>query len=122
MDRVAIYMLNTHGGARQTPKITTAQISIVASVVNLIMVTLAHILVIRKLNLLCNIDYDTKKKLHYFYCRWIKDSLPNQWLYVFLYSVSGENISRLYSNMIKVVGKLLQIYSLFLWYSKCDPN
>ena len=40
----AIYMLNTHGGARQTSKITTAQISIVASVVNLIMVTLAHIL------------------------------------------------------------------------------
>ena len=40
----AIYMLNTHGGARQTSKNTTAQISIVASVVNLIMVTLAHIL------------------------------------------------------------------------------
>ena len=65
MDRVAIYMLNTHGGARQTPKITTAQISIVASVVNLIMVMLAHILVIRKLNLLCNIANDTKKKLHF---------------------------------------------------------
>ena len=47
-DRVAIYMLNTQGGARQTPKITTAQISIVASVVNLIMVTLAHILSICK--------------------------------------------------------------------------
>ena len=44
----AIYMLNTHGGARQTSKNTTAQISIVASVVNLIMVTLAHILSICK--------------------------------------------------------------------------
>ena len=41
-DRVAIYMLNTHGGARQTPKITTAQISTVASVVNQAMVKLAH--------------------------------------------------------------------------------
>ena len=40
-DRVAIYMLNTQGGARQTPNITTAQISIVASVVNRIMVKLA---------------------------------------------------------------------------------
>ena len=58
-DRVAIYMLNTQGGARQTPKITTAQISIVASVVNLIMVTLAHILRI------CNVDNleDNKTKM-----------------------------------------------------------
>ena len=48
MDRVAIYMLNTHGGARQTPKITTAQISIVASVVNRIMVKLAYKLSISK--------------------------------------------------------------------------
>ena len=48
MDRVAIYMLNTHGGARQTPKITTAQISTVASVVNQAMVKLAHKLSISK--------------------------------------------------------------------------
>ena len=48
MDRVAIYMLNIHGGARQTLKITTAQISIVASVVNRIMVKLADKLNISK--------------------------------------------------------------------------
>ena len=64
MDRVAIHMLNTHGGARQTPKITTAQISIVASVVNLIMVTLVHILSICK-EVIFDIAYDTKKKLHF---------------------------------------------------------
>ena len=45
---IVICMLNTHHGALNTPKITTAQISIVASVVNLIMVTLAHILSICK--------------------------------------------------------------------------
>ena len=62
------------------------------------------------------------KRSYLFYCRWIKDSLPNQWFYVFLYSVSGENISYPYSDMTKVVSKLRQNYSFFLWHRKCDPN
>ena len=39
---IVIFMLNTPHGALNTPKITTAQISIVASVVNRIMVKLAY--------------------------------------------------------------------------------
>jgi len=45
---IVICMLNTHHGALNTPKITTTQISIVASVVNRIMVKLAYKLSIIK--------------------------------------------------------------------------
>ena len=67
----AIYMLNTHGGARQTSKNTTAQISIVASVVNLIMVTLAHILRISN-----NLESNKTQNDTYFYFQGIDTPMP----------------------------------------------
>ena len=65
---IAICMLNTQHGALNSPKITTAQISIVASVVNRIMVKLADKLNISKEVMLI-----------------IFKVLPQKW-YIFLFS------------------------------------
>ena len=60
---IVICMLNTHHGALNTPKITTAQISIVASVVNRIMVKLADKLNISNVD---NFATNTTKMIHIF--------------------------------------------------------